>query len=59
MLRIAQNIRKRSIKLNVPIVFRNRLCKKPNQFIYKYPNGKEYLVELNQSNSQETILREL
>ena len=44
---------------NVPRVYRNELCVKPNQFIHAYPNGKKFLIEQNQINSEETILREL
>jgi len=44
---------------NVPRVYRNELCVKKNQFIHAYPDGKRFLIEQNQTNSKETILREL
>ncbi|MGZ3758045.1 MAG: hypothetical protein ACXVAY_05610 [Mucilaginibacter sp.] len=46
-------------KLNLPIVYRNSLCKAENQFIHEYPNGKKYLIRQSLHNSEETIIREL
>jgi hypothetical protein len=44
---------------NLPRVYRNELCVKKNQFIHEYPNGKKFLIEQDQINSEEIILREL
>lgn len=44
---------------NVPRVFRNELCVKVNQFIHKYPDGTMFLIEQDQNDSSETILRKL
>ena len=46
-------------KLNLPMVYRNSLCKADNQFIHEYPNGKKYLIRQNLRNSEEKIIREL
>jgi|RhiMetdeSRZDD1v2_1073273.scaffolds.fasta_scaffold03244_22 hypothetical protein len=43
---------------NLPLVYKNRLCIKNNQFIHEYPNGKRLLIEQNQNTSEEIILRE-
>jgi hypothetical protein len=42
-----------------PLVYKNNLCIQPNFFIHQYPNGKKFLIEQNQENSQERILKEL
>lgn len=44
---------------NVPRVFRNELCVKDNQFVHKYPDGKMFLIEQDQTDSSETILLQL
>jgi ppGpp synthetase/RelA/SpoT-type nucleotidyltranferase len=46
-------------KKNIPQVFRNELCVKPNQFIHKYPDGKMFLIEQDQTDSSITILLQL
>ncbi len=43
---------------NLPLVYRNSLCIKENQFIHEYSNGKKFLIQQNRTNSRETILRE-
>ena len=35
----------RAKALNLPIIYRNELCVKPNMFIHKYPDGRELLIE--------------
>ncbi|OQP51185.1 hypothetical protein [Niastella populi] len=44
---------------NLPIIYRNELCVKPNYFIHKYPNGRQELIELNPDNSEETVIKVL
>ncbi|QEC41965.1 hypothetical protein [Pseudobacter ginsenosidimutans] len=46
-------------KRNIPLVFRNELCVKDNMFIHKYPDGKMFLIEQDQTDSSETILLQL
>ncbi|MBB6498179.1 hypothetical protein [Pedobacter cryoconitis] len=38
---------KRNRELNQPVVFRNSLCHKSNQFVHKYPNGKQFIIEID------------
>ncbi|MBS1502104.1 MAG: hypothetical protein JST32_08590, partial [Bacteroidetes bacterium] len=45
--------------LNLPVVYRNELCVKPNLFIHKYPNGKKLLIEQDSRNSVEKTIRVL
>ena len=45
--------------MNLPIIYRNELCTKPNLFIHKYPNGRTELIELNPDNSEETVIKVL
>lgn len=42
---------------NIPFVYRDKFCKKVNQFVHKYPNGDKYLIEQDQTDSTEIILR--
>ncbi|MBO9636293.1 MAG: hypothetical protein J7578_24535 [Chitinophagaceae bacterium] len=46
-------------KKNIPQIFRNELCVKANQFIHKYPDGKLFLIEQDQTDSSITILLQL
>lgn len=46
-------------KKGLPMVYRNEMCIKDNQFIHEYPDGRRYLIEQNQQNSEETVLCEL
>jgi hypothetical protein len=43
--------------MNLPIIYRNELCVKPNLFIHKYPNGRTELVEINLDNSEEKVIK--
>jgi len=43
---------------NLPIVYRNSLCVKKNQFIHEYADGKKFLIQQNITNSEETILQQ-
>jgi hypothetical protein len=43
--------------LNLPMVYRNELCDKPNLFIHKYPDGKRILIEQNPKNSAEKTIK--
>ena len=45
--------------MNLPIIYRNELCVKPNYFIHIYPNGREELIELNPDNAEETVIKVL
>lgn len=45
--------------VNQPFVYRNELCIQPNQFIHQYPNGDIFLIEQNQQDSSERVLRVL
>lgn len=45
--------------MNLPIIYRNELCVKPNYFIHKYPDGRQELIELNLNNSEETVIKVL
>lgn len=56
---VLENILEQQAEKNVPQVFRNELCVKANQFIHKYPDGKMYLIEQDQTDSSETILLQL
>ncbi len=49
----------RKASMNLPLVYRNSLCKQPNQFIHEYPNGKKLLIQQNIKNSEEIVLKEL
>jgi hypothetical protein len=42
-----------------PLVYRNSLCIKKNQFIHQHKNGKTFLIEQDQNNSKERIIKEL
>jgi hypothetical protein len=43
--------------MNLPVIYRNELCVKPNLFIHKYPNGRIELVEINLENSVEKVIK--
>lgn len=45
--------------MNLPIIYRNELCVKPNLFIHKYPNGYTVLIEQDASNSEEKVIKVL
>jgi hypothetical protein len=45
--------------MNLPMVYRNELCVKPNLFIHEYPNGRIELIEINIDNSEEKIIKVL
>lgn len=45
-------------KQNIPHVYRDKSCKKENQFVHKYANGHKYLIQQDQCDSSEIILRE-
>jgi hypothetical protein len=45
--------------MNLPVVYRNELCVKPNLFIHKYPNGHTVLIEQDSYNSEEKIIKVL
>lgn len=57
-LRLEAELKQQVLK-NIPRVFRNELCVKANQFIHKYPDGKMFLIEQNQTDSSVTILLQL
>ncbi len=43
--------------LNLPIIYRDELCVKPNLFIHKYPNGRKILIEQDSQNSVEKTVK--
>jgi hypothetical protein len=45
--------------MNLPVVYRNELCVRPNLFIHKYPNGHTVLIEQDSNNSEEKIIKAL
>jgi hypothetical protein len=45
--------------MNLPVIYRNELCVKPNMFIHKYPNGYTVLIELDTSNSEIKVIKVL
>ena len=45
--------------MNLPVIYRNELCVKPNMFIHKYPNGHTVLIEQDSSNSEIKIIKVL
>lgn len=45
--------------MNLPMVYRNELCVKPNLFIHEYPNGRIELIEINIENSEEKVIEVL
>jgi hypothetical protein len=45
--------------MNLPVIYRNELCIKPNMFIHKYPNGHTVLIEINTSNSEIKVIKVL
>jgi hypothetical protein len=45
--------------MNLPIIYRNELCVKPNMFIHQYPNGHTVLIEQDSSNSEEKVIKVL
>ncbi|PWV49080.1 hypothetical protein C7475_106326 [Chitinophaga sp. S165] len=42
-----------------PLVYRNDLCVKKNQFIHQHKDGRMFLIEQDQNDSKERILKEL
>lgn len=51
--------KERMSAMNLPIVYRNELCVKPNLFIHKYPNGYTVLIEQDSHNSEEKVIKVL
>ena len=45
--------------MNLPIIYRNELCVKPNLFIHKYPNGRTELIEIDIHTSEEKVIKVL
>jgi hypothetical protein len=50
---------KLTYSLNQPVIYRNNLCVERNQFIHNYKDGRVYLIEQNQENSEERVLKVL
>lgn len=42
-----------------PLIYRNKLCIKKNQFIHQHKDGRSYLIEQDQNNSKERVIKEL
>jgi hypothetical protein len=45
--------------MNLPMIYRNELCVKPNLFIHEYPNGRTELIEINIETSEEKVIKVL
>lgn len=45
--------------MNLPVIYRNELCVKPNMFIHKYPDGHTVLIEQDSSNSAIKVIKVL
>jgi len=45
--------------MNLPVIYRNELCVKPNMFIHKYPNGRTELIEIDVNTSEEKVIKVL
>jgi hypothetical protein len=45
--------------MNLPVIYHNELCVKPNMFIHKYPNGYTVLIEQDSSNSEIKVIKVL
>jgi hypothetical protein len=43
--------------MNLPVIYRNELCVKPNLFIHEYPSGRTVLIELDLNNSEEKVIK--
>lgn len=56
---VLDQLKKVKIELNQPFVYYNELCKTRNQFIHHYPDGRKFLIEQNQQDSTEKILKTL
>lgn len=42
-----------------PLIYRNNLCIKKNQFIHQHKDGRIFLIEQDQNDSKERILKVL
>jgi len=51
------NAMRKAAALNLPIIYRNELCVKPNLFVHKYPNGRKELVEQDSESFAEKTLQ--
>ena len=56
---VLENAMKDAFAKEVPMIYRNKLCVKRNQFIHFYPDGRTFLIEQDQNNSKEKILKVL
>jgi hypothetical protein len=45
--------------MNLPVIYRNELCVKPNLFIHKYPNGRTELIEIDYHTLEEKVIKVL
>jgi hypothetical protein len=45
--------------MNLPVIYRNELCVRPNLFIHKYPNGRTELIEINTNTSEKKVIKVL
>jgi hypothetical protein len=50
---------RKAASLNLPLVYRNELCNKPNLFIHQYPNGKKVMIEQDTQSSLERTVQVL
>lgn len=50
---------KLTYSMNQPMIYRNSMCVEKNQFIHNYKDGRIYLIEQNQENSEERVIKVL
>ena len=43
---------------NLPVVYKNSMCIKKNQFIHEYADGRKFLISQDINTSEETIIKE-
>ncbi|WP_343303968.1 hypothetical protein AAHN97_20570 [Chitinophaga niabensis] len=44
---------------DIPVVYKDQRCKRPNEFIHEYPDGRTFLIRQSRNTSNETVLRQL
>jgi hypothetical protein len=54
---VLSSVMQKASSLNLPIIYRNELCVKPNLFIHKYPNGRTVLIEQDSKDSTERTVK--
>ncbi|SKC97534.1 hypothetical protein SAMN05660461_0937 [Chitinophaga ginsengisegetis] len=44
---------------DIPLVYKDPSCKRPNEFIHEYPDGRKFLIRQSLRSSTEIIVRQL